>query len=57
MSGGVCDGCGHVISQCQCGTMSKDGYKVQINFTKLFCDWWRKAKEDHERRITVQSGK
>lgn len=53
----LCEHCGHVESQCQCGKLEGNGYKVQINFTKLFCDWWRKAKEDHDRRITVQSGK
>jgi hypothetical protein len=53
----LCEGCGHVESQCQCGKLEgNDGYKVQINFTKLFLDWWRKAKENHDRRITVQSG-
>lgn len=56
MSGGLCDGCGHVISQCQCGAMSKDGHEIKIDFTELFCNWWRKAKEDHDRRA-MQAGK
>jgi len=53
----LCEHCGHVESQCQCGKVEGNGYKIQINFTKLFCDWWRKAKEDHDRRTAVQSGK
>ena len=47
----LCEHCGHVESQCQCGKMTESGTKFQINFTKLFCGWWKKARKDHEERI------
>ena len=47
----LCEHCGHVESQCQCGKMSKDGREIKVNFTRLFCGWWKKAKKDHEERI------
>ena len=47
----LCEHCGHVESQCQCGKMSKDGREIKVNFTRLCCGWWKKAKKDHEERI------
>lgn len=59
MSGGTCDHCGHVLSQCQCGSVAGSNKGISINFTRLFCGWWKKARKDHEERIngSLRDGK
>ena len=51
MGNGLCEHCGHVASQCQCGTLQGEGSRgVQVDFLKLFVGWWSKAKRDAEAR-------
>lgn len=59
MSEGLCSGCGHVTSQCQCGSVYGNAPHLSINITEMWVKWWRNARAENDARYErrIQDGR